>query len=76
MVLVSFFSDVVLMLGQADRKVTPCTFLPWVDRVGGRPSDGRRLVVGQPADGRLTVVGGARTVNGAEKKAFDRGGPV
>ena len=22
---------------QADKKVTPCAFLPWVDRVGGQP---------------------------------------
>ena len=27
-------------------------------------------------DGLRTVVGGARVVSGAEKKAFDRGGPV
>ena len=34
------------------------------------------MVVGRPADGRRTVVGGARIVSGAEKKGFDRGGPV
>ena len=34
------------------------------------------MVVGRPADGRRTVVDGARVVSGAEKKAFDRGGPV
>ena len=28
------------------------------------------------SDGRRTVVGGACVVSGAEKKAFDRGGPV
>ena len=32
-----------LKRGQADRKVTPCAFLPWVDRVSGRrTADGRR----------------------------------
>ena len=36
----------------------------------------RRMVVGRPADGRRTVVDGARVVSGAEKKAFDRGGPI
>ena len=34
------------------------------------------MVVGRAADGRRTVVDGARVVSGAEKKAFDRGGPV
>ena len=27
-------------------------------------------------DGRRTIIGGARVVSGAEKKSFDRGGPV
>ena len=41
-------------------------------------SDSREAAVGgwRMADGRRTVVGGARVVSGAEKKAFDRGGPV
>ena len=41
-------------------------------------SCGRGRSAGRPA-GRTsgwTVVGGARVVSGAEKKAFDRGGPV
>ena len=67
--------------GQADRKVTPCAFLPWVDRVGGRPPDGRRPVVRRPTDGRRTVVRpdvrAARVSSAApKKKSFDRGGPV
>ena len=67
---------------QADKKVTPCAFLPWVDRVGGQPPDGRRPVVRRPTDGRWTYgrpagrPGGALVVSGAEKKSFDRGGPV
>ena len=44
--------------------------------VVGRSSDGQRTVVGRPGDARRTVVGGACVVSGAEKKAFDRGGPV
>ena len=44
-------------LCQADKKVTPCAFLPWVDRVGGRPPDGRRPVVRRPTDGRRTSSG-------------------
>ena len=66
---------------QADRKVTPCAFLPWVDEVGGRPPDGRRPVVRRPTDGRRTVVRpdvrAARVSSAApKKKSFDRGGPV
>ena len=57
-------------------KLPPAPFLPWVDRVGGRLSDGRRPVVRWPEDDHQTVVGGARVVSGAEKKSFDRGGPV
>ena len=77
-------SNVDLLMGsyvQADRKVTPCAFLPWVDRVGGRPPDGRRPVVRRPTDGRRTVVRpdvrAARVSSAAPKKrSFDRGGPV
>ena len=66
---------------QADKKVTPCAFLPWVDRVGGQPPDGRRPVVRRPTDGRRTVVRPdvrAAPVSSAapKKKSFDRGGPV
>ena len=38
--------------------------------------DGCRTAGGRSSDGRRTVVGGARVVSGAEKKSFDRGGPV
>ena len=34
------------------------------------------MVVGRSASCRRTVVGGAHVVSGAEKKSFDRGGPV
>ena len=54
---------VLLLLAQAEKEGTVGPLVPWT-------------VVGRPADGRRTVVGGVRTVNGAEKKAFDRGGPV
>ena len=40
-----FLSSVCLFISwcQADRKVTPCTFLHWIDRVGGRrTADGRQ----------------------------------
>ena len=60
---------------QADRKVTPCAFLPWVDRVGGRSSAGRRTAVAarRPVVGR-TADGCRRRrcrhdVSGAEKKS-------
>ena len=59
---------------QADRKVTPCAFLPWVDRVGGstaagRSSAGRQTADGRSSDGRPAGrPGGARVVSGAEKK--------
>ena len=39
-------------------------------RASGRPN------VQLDVRGRIDVVGGARVVSGAEKKAFDRGGPV
>ena len=38
--------------------------------------NGCRTAAGRSSDGRRTVVGGARVVSGAEKKSFDRGGPV
>ena len=43
-------------------------------RPGVRPAEVIRRTSGRTS-GR-TVVGGARVVSGAEKKAFDRGGPV
>ena len=74
-------SHLVVDSVQADKKVTPCAFLPWVDRVGGQPPDGRRPVVRRPKDGRRTVVRPdirAAHVSSAapKKKSFDRGGPV
>ena len=74
-------TDIFAYYLHADKKVTPCAFVPWVDRVGGQPPDGRRPVVRQPTDGRRTVVRpdvrAARSSSAAlKKKSFDRGGPV
>ena len=68
-VILEFESFADNRVGQVDRNLGLAT---------PRPSIvfSRRMVVGRPADGRRTVVDGARVVNGAEKKAFDRGGPI
>ena len=58
-----------MKMDQADKKVTPCAFLPWVDRVGGQPPAGRQTADGRSSDGRPAGrPGGARVVSGAEKK--------
>ena len=55
------------LLGNGSQKSLPSNPLLGKPRPAGRPAGGRSS---------RTVVGGARVVSGAEKKAFDRGGPV
>ena len=63
--------QLIAFLGNGSQKSLPRKAFLGKPRPDGRPA-------GHPAGGRSsrTGVSGAHVVNGAEKKAFDRGGPV